>query len=212
VAMGLVTLFSRHGLAGACQIRSELLSIPLVMSFFLLVGMRAVFAIPADLGANWVFKLTEGERRRDCLSGVYKAMFILGASPPVVLFPFYLKFWSWPAALLHAAFCTILSLLLTEVLISRLDKMPFTCTYLPGKANLKVWWWVYLFGFTNYAYTMTELEQKLFLKPQRFIPFFACTLAILLCAAAYRNRLVGRLQALRYEAEPAPAAEPLVLT
>ena len=213
VVMGLVTMFSRNGFGAVHLVKPELLSIPLVLSFFVLLGLRVVFALPAHLTANWTFKLAVGNHLSSCLSGVRKAMYFLGIFPLLaLLLPIYLKWWGWPTAGLHIAYCTILSLLLIEVLLLRFDKIPFTCTYTPGKANLKLWWWAYLFGFTNYAYTMTELEQKLLQRPRLFIPFFAVALALLLWAAAYRNRLIRGLSSFRYEADALPAAEPLTLS
>ncbi len=213
VVMGLVTLFSRHGIGSVHVVRSELLSIPLVLSFFVLLGLRVVFSVPAHLSANWVFKLTDRHEVSDSLSAIRKGMFVLGILPLILfLFPVYLTLWGWPIASLHMAYCTTLALLLIEILLFRFDRIPFTCTYAPGKANLKLWWPAYLFGFTNYAYTMTELEQKLLRQPQRFLPFFAVSLFLLLAAVMYRNRPVGRLSAFRYEAEVAPAAEPLRLS
>ena len=213
VLMGLITLSSRHGFEAALELKPELLSIPLVLGFFVLLGFRVVFSLPTHLAANWLFRLTDGNSLSDILSGVRKAMLLLGILPLlVVLFPVYQTLWGWQVAWLHTAYCITLSLLLVEVLLFRLDKMPFTCTYTPGKANLKLWWWVYLFGFTNYAYTMTELEQKLFMHPRLFVAFFAVCIALLLAAAAYRNRMIARLSEFRYEAEAAPAPEPLILS
>ncbi len=212
VLMGLMTAYSRYGFQAAYQVRPELLSIPLVLGFFVLLGFRVVFSLPAHLAANRLFRLTDGNSLSDSLSGVRKAMLVLGVLPLLaLLFPVYVRLWGWQIAWLHTAYCMALSLLLIEVLVFRLDRMPFTCTYTPGKANLKLWWWVYLFGFTNYAYTMTELEQRLLRQPYLFIPFFAAWLAILVAAIAYRNRMVARLSAFRFEAEAAPAPEPLIL-
>ncbi len=212
VVMGLVTLFSRHGAGSVHVVRSELLSIPLVLSFFMLLGLRVVFSVPAHLAANWVFRLTDGQGVSDCLSGVRKAMLVLGIFPLIIfLLPFYVMWWGWPTASLHMAYCTILAVLLIEILLFRLDRIPFTCTYTPGRANLKLWWPAYLFGLTNYAYTMTELEQRLLPHPTRFLPFFAVSLALLLAVVRHRNRSIARLSTLRYESDIAPAAEPLSL-
>ena len=213
VLMGLMTVYSRHGFQAAFQVRTELLSIPLVMGFFLLLGLRVAFSIPTHLDANWVFRLTDGDNLSGSLSGVCKVMFLIGVLPLLaILFPVYLGLWGWQISCLHMAYCATLSLLLIEVLVFRLDKMPFTCPYTPGKANLKLWWWAYLFGFTNYAYSMAELESRLLQQPRLFILFFAACLTLLLTATAYRNRLISRLSAFRYEAEAAPAPEPLILS
>ncbi len=213
VLMGLITHYSRHGLEASFGLRPELLSIPLVLGFFVLLGFRVVFSLPAHLPANWLFRLTDGKSLAGSLAGVRKAMLLLGILPLLaLLLPVYLKLWGWQVAWLHTAYCTTLSLLLIEALVFGLDKMPFTCTYAPGKANLKLWWWIYLFGFTNYAYSMTELEQKLFGQPRLFVPFFTLCFGLLLAAAAYRNRLIARLATFRYEADAIPAPEPLILS
>jgi hypothetical protein len=212
VVMGVLTLILRHGIAALASVRSELLSIPLVMSFFILLGMRVVFSIPAQLRANWIFRITEGDRQDGCLSGVRKAMFWFGLAPLfALLFFLYTELWGFLPAALHTAYCTVLSLLLIEVLLYRFDRIPFACTYVPGRANLKLWWPAYLFGFTNYAYSMTGLEQKMFRTPRYFLLFFAAAAALLLSLALRRNRIIGGLQGFRYEAEVAPIAEPLSL-
>jgi hypothetical protein len=213
VLMSLMTVYARHGFQAAYQVRPELLSIPLVMSFFVLLGLRVAFSIPTHLGANWMFRLTDGDDLSGSLSGVRKAMVLIGVLPLLaVLFPVYLGLWGWQISCVHMAYCATLSLLLIEVLVFRLDKMPFTSPYTPGRANLKLWWWAYLFGFTNYAYSMTELELMLLRQPRLFTLFFAACLALLLIATACRNRLIGRLTAFRYEADAAPAPEPLILS
>jgi hypothetical protein len=43
----------------------SLLSIPLVMSFFMLCGLRFIFTVPAELGANWVFRLVQSAPPQD---------------------------------------------------------------------------------------------------------------------------------------------------
>ncbi len=212
VIMGIATVIIRYGTAGAYQCRPELLSLPLVLGFFALLGLRVAFSIPVQLQANWIFKITEGTNQEDFLSGVRKAMFVLGVAPLLIVStPVYAMLWGWPMTALHQAFCAVLSLLLIELLICRLDKIPFTCTYLPGSANLKLWWPAYLFGFTNYAFTMTELEVKLLRNPIHFVPFFIVAVALLLAIAAYRARLIRKLPGFRYEAEVPPSAEPLIL-
>jgi hypothetical protein len=56
----------------------SLLSIPLVMSFFMLCGLRFIFTVPAELGANWVFRLVQSAPPQDCLSGARKVMWVFG--------------------------------------------------------------------------------------------------------------------------------------
>ena len=62
--------------------------------------MRVIFPIPAELRANWIFQVTEGEHRKECLSGVRKAMVVLAVAPlflllflvlPITLLAFFLR-------------------------------------------------------------------------------------------------------------------------
>ena len=42
-----------------------------------------------------------------------------------------------------------------------IDKVPFTCTYVAGKARFVKLWPVYLTAFSFYTYTMASLEAAL---------------------------------------------------
>lgn len=212
VAMGVITMLVRHGPAAIFSQRSELLSIPLVLTFFTLVGMRVAFAFPAQLGANWIFRLTEQKDKQPYLAGVHRAMLLLGIlSVVAAVTPFYVLAWGWRAAGAHMVFAGLLSLLLIEILLLGLDKIPFTCTYLPGKANLRLLIIPYLFAFTTYAYTMTALELRLMRNPVLFAAFICAAFVILSAAIARRNRKLSRRKSFVYEAVPLRVAEPLNL-
>ena len=51
----------------------------------------------------------------------------------VLLSPFYFVWWSPGAAMAHLVFSITISVLLIEVLTMELRKIPFTCSYPPGK-------------------------------------------------------------------------------
>ena len=61
-------------------------------------------------------------------------------------------------AIVHAAAVALLGLLLVELLLIRLDKLPFTCSYYPGASKTRTLWPFYLIAFINYCYTSTALE------------------------------------------------------
>ncbi len=212
VAMGIITVLARHGIGAVRVFRVELLSIPLVLTFFTLVGMRVVFALPAHLGANWIFRLTERKAKQPYLAGVHRAMALLGVMPVMsAVAPFFVFAWGWRSAALHLIFAALLSFLLIEVLLLRLDKIPFTCTYLPGKANLRVLIIPYLFAFTTYSYTMTALELRLMRNSVWFATFICAAFVILVAAIARRNRNLSRCESFVYEMTPLRVAEPLNL-
>jgi hypothetical protein len=213
VAVGFVASISLQEFEGAEGLGLAMLSVPLILSFFTLVGMRVIFTIPAELRANWIFKLSAGQDRADYLAGVYKVMLVLGVAPLVsALFPLYLACWHWSITVLHLSFSLILVLILLEILLFRFQKIPFTCSYLPGKANIKLFWAVYLFSFTTYAYSMTSLESWMLEDPIRLGPFYFLALALLVGLAIDRSRFLRRRFDLIYEEEPEPAVRTLDLS
>ena len=57
MASAVVPVAISDGLAGFATPGIELLSAPLVIGFFSLVGMRVAIAIPIEPKANWLFRL-----------------------------------------------------------------------------------------------------------------------------------------------------------
>src|SRR5580658_8344080 len=205
---GLAVLVARGGNSWMYRPIPELLPAPLILAFFILCGMRHVFAVPAELRANWVFQVSDRGQARRCLAGVKKAMIVLGVIPLfALLLPLHVLFWGWRTALLHMLFGTVVSWLLVEVLLASFEKLPFTCSYLPGKANLKMSWPLYLFGFTTYVSVFLTLEYWMLQHPVRFVWLAAVVALVQLALFIYRWR-VGRDVALVFDEQP----EPLVRT
>ena len=115
-------------------------------------------------------------------------------------------------ALVELAFGVILSLALVELLMLRFYKMPFTCSFLPGKANITLLGVFYWFAFTTYAYSMASLEAWMLARPALVIVFFALAIPALGWLVAYRNRLLDEGIAFAYEDAPEPAVRQLNLS
>ena len=206
---GLAVLVARGGNSWMYHPVPELLPAPLILAFFILCGMRHVFAVPAELRANWVFQVSDRGEARCCLAGVKKAMIVLGVVPLfALLLPLHVLFWGWRTALLHILFGVVVSWLLAEVLLVSFEKFPFTCSYLPGKANLKVSWPLYLFGFTTYVSVFLSLEYWMLQRPIRFVWLAALIALVQAALFIYRWRVVGRDVSLVFDEQP----EPLVRT
>ncbi len=206
---GLAVLIARGGNSWMYRPTPELLPIPLILAFFILCGMRHVFAVPAELRANWVFQVSDRGQARRCLAGVRKAMVVLGIAPLfALLLPLHVVFWGWKMAFLHMLFGIVVALLLMDVLLVNFEKLPFTCSYLPGKANLKVSWPIYLFGFTTYLSATLTLEYWMLQRPIRFAWLIALAALVHLALAVYRRRVIGHEVTLVFDEQP----EPLIRT
>jgi hypothetical protein len=120
------------------------LGIPMILLFFVLIGLRVSYSIPIEVRANWIFRLTDSYAAGVYLSASRRALIAFALAPVVALSALtYAVFWPWPKALGHVTFLTVFGLLIIELSLTQFAKVPFTCAYLPGKANLKVMFGVY---------------------------------------------------------------------
>jgi hypothetical protein len=189
------------------------LSAPLVLCFFILSGMRYIFTIPAELPANWLFRVTEADDRRHTLDGARRAMQWFGIAPLfTLLIPFYFALWPPGVAIAHLTFSVTISILLVEAMLLEFWKIPFTCSYPPGKANVTLLWIFYWLGFTTYAYSMASLEAWMVVKPARLIVFYLAATAAWWGFARYRRRWDAVGFTLVFEDAPDPVVRTLGLS
>ena len=191
---------------------SALCTMPLVFSFFLLSGMRAVFKLPAELRANWIFRLAEPDHQRQGLAGVRRAMWLLGLGPAVPLLPLYAALWGWQTAGHHLVFGGVLALILVEALLLHLQSIPFTCSRVPGRANLTTAWTLYFLAFLMYVYTAARVGYWMQQAPLRLALGYAVVGLVLIALMLHRNQLLREDGTLVFEEEMEPAVRVLHLT
>jgi hypothetical protein len=189
------------------------LSVPLVLSFFILSGIRYIFTIPVELPANWLFRVTENQDRRQTLNGARRALIWFGIAPLFcALSPFYFVLWRPGVAIAHLLFSVTISVLLAEALVLDFWKIPFTCSYPPGKANVTVLWIFYWAAFTTYAYSMATLEAWMVLRPRRLVFFYIAAAAVWWGFESYRRRGDAIGFTLMFEDAPDPIVRTLGLS
>ncbi len=136
VIIGSTQLFIRQNQQGS-DLLSDAVAGSLTLAVFSLLGLRHVFALPVELTANWIFRLTEREGRQAWARAVDR--FALGCGvAPILLAGSALAASSHGP--LEAAAWFVLSSCFSGVVFEGLfrdwRKMPFTCTYRPGKRPL----------------------------------------------------------------------------
>ena len=172
--------------------RDEMLLLaPRLLALILLAGMKVSFAIPVDLEANWLFRLSPIQQIKRQLRGV--RIFVLG----VFILPLflvsgllYLSIWGWERVLLHSCYALALTMIVMEFFLRRFSKIPFTCSYLPGGAQRVLFWPLYMISFAIYLLAATKLETWLMEDIHRLFYFYAMAGAVwlvLLC----RNLLLA---------------------
>jgi hypothetical protein len=187
------------------SINQTLVSIPLVLSFALILGLRSVMNVPVSLEANWVFRLTEKPQIVAYFTGLRKAILLLKLCPLFVLvFAAYTALWGPQAALNHSLYGMVISILLMEILLIRSLKIPFACSYLPGKEKIQLYWLIYLIGFIVYLNAMSRLELELFRWHLGFLYFYGVALLGVIGIRAYQIYFLYRRNRIQYEDEPEP--------
>ena len=172
--IGIATFRHDHGFVTASISREGLRALPLLITFFVLSGLRASFQFPMELASNWVFRTAESDWSEPARLAIRKRVLLSGLAVVLLLFvPLEIYVWGWWAGVFHTAFQLASGALLVEALFWTFDKIPFTCSYFPGAANLVILAGVYLYGFTSYGFKMASLEAALDNHPLRTILFFA---------------------------------------
>ncbi len=188
------------------------LVIPLILSFFLLIGMRAVLKIPVFHEANWIFKFTEIKEKQHYFLGVRKAMLFLLLVPlHVIMFVFYVLNWGVLISLYHCLFCLVVSFILMEALFIKSRKIAFTCSYLPGQERLHIFWLVYSVGFLVYVYLTSWIESHLLAHPRAFLTFYGIMLCIYIFMRLYQRLILNKDISLKFEESPLVVVQTLGL-
>ena len=189
-----------------------LASTVLFMGFWV-AGARVVFSLPLDLRANWIFRSAPFEAGRRCLSGRRRAILLLSVAPAWMISAALLfSLWPWRPAAAHLAVIALLGILLAEYSFEGVQKIPFACSYLPGKSNIHLMFWVWIFLLISLTTGAALNERKALESPAGT----AWLLAILGTAALFaivRNRWLAlpRNAELRFEELPADHLQSLGL-
>jgi len=148
---GVFILITREGGVALHRVSLTLLSIPSILCFFLLCGIRFAFTIPSELAANWIFR-TAVFRPDVYWRGVRAAIWTVVLVPVFILTAsLFTFFWGWAAAWRFFLIEALAGVVFMERLFLDFPKVPFTCSYMPGKANLKLRWPVYVASFAGYV-------------------------------------------------------------
>ena len=184
-----------------------LLITSLVTLFFVIVGSRAVFALPMALPANWIFRITAIRAPASYFAAVRKSLFLLAAVPVLLVSAFaYLSIWPGRPAIEHVLVLSILGFLLVQILLRKFRKIPFACSYLPGKSNLRLKLGIAGFAFLFAVDVGANLEQWSMQKPARYLSV-AGLLIVVAIWAKQRTKQFSESPYNRIQFEDAASAE-----
>lgn len=148
----------------------DALSIPFVVTFLLIVGMRVAFEIPVELRANWIFQLLVDADRQEC-QPLARRVILIGVLSWVAALTFasYVYVEGIWIATLHTAVVSTWAVLLMNVVLIRFRKLPFTCSMPVFKQHSIVILISFCFGFLIYAGSTPEFEASVLREPLRML-------------------------------------------
>jgi hypothetical protein len=170
-----------------------LLGASIIITLLWIVGARIVFSLPIDLRANWIFRVApfgggvplQNARRRALIAGSLIPALALLAALLFSLLP-------WRVAAEHLAILGLAGLILCELCLAGKQKIPFTCSYLPGKSNfnmsfLLICTWLIFLPIGKAA----QMEGELLERPRAFVLLVLALAAVAVLARWRTRRLAG---------------------
>ena len=143
-------------------ISNSFLFASILLMILTVVTLRVVASIPISLSANWIIRVTQVRSAGDYHRAIRWSWLILGVAPVMAsIAAFLLAASPWRPAVGHFFVMFWLGILLVEVCLYSFIKIPFTCSYLPGKAGIHFAFWVCVLLFLRLLHEAAELEGRL---------------------------------------------------
>jgi hypothetical protein len=142
VGFGIVLILLRPALRHSNEMPRAILSASVLMLCATAAAMRAVFSMPITLKANWLLRVAALDPAARYAKAVRRT-FVLLAGVPVWVCAAVVMLWLWPwrIAGAHLVLLALLGSMLCDVCMLDFHKIPFTCSYQPGKAKMQFAFW-----------------------------------------------------------------------
>jgi hypothetical protein len=204
IAFAVAVSIVRGALAGGTHLplTTDFLMPTQIMLCLAVVGLRSIFSLPASLKSNWVLQVTQLDPPEQYIAATRRALVVLAAVPTWVVVAglslFYRPLWQDAGHLLVLA---LVASILVDLSLLKVSKVPFACSYLPGKSNIQYIFWAFVVIYVPIAMEFSNYEQHAL----EHRGSFAVMIAALTVAAAGLwafNRWEARSAVLYFEETP----------
>jgi hypothetical protein len=152
-------------------------------------GLRSVFSLPISLAANWVLKVTQLCPSEKYIAATRRSLLLLAVLPVwLVSAGLSISFRPWDQVAAHLAVLAILGSIFVELSLIGFHKVPFTCSYLPGKVNIQAVFWGFLFLSLLFAILNADFELRALHEPLRFLSIMSLLGTVGLGLWAFNHR------------------------
>jgi len=190
VAVGgvrLVAATARERPLGLEAPADHLLALPLVLTFFLVFGLRAAFAVPTDVDANWTFRMAQPSPRR--VVHAVAAVLMLGAVLPVTTAWALVTTTLWNAdrAAAAAAMHLASGWALVELAVVDCRAVPFTRAHAASPNTVRISWAWFLLALHVFAFRLDDLQLAAIGSSAGTAMYVAGMIVMAAAARAYRR-------------------------
>ncbi|HTV05251.1 MAG TPA: hypothetical protein VME86_07770 [Acidobacteriaceae bacterium] len=166
------------------------------------IGLRSIFSLPISLRANWVLRTTQISPPERYISATRWALILLGFFP-VWLCAALMSLCFRPISLsaAHLILLTLVGLILADLSLIGVSKIPFACSYLPGKTNIQYVFWFFILALSSIAIYLGRYEQRTLHDRARYLELIGILVALDLGVWAF-NRVRAKSATLSFEELP----------
>jgi hypothetical protein len=147
---------------GASDAREVVMSTTIVLMCISIAAIRVSFSMPVALRANWIFRMAQFREMSEFLAASRSVLLLLGVTPMVLCSAAVLfAVWPYRPAAVHSLALILFGGGLAEWSLAGFRKLPFTCSYLPGRANSHIIFWLAVLFLIPIANELAFLEARL---------------------------------------------------
>jgi hypothetical protein len=188
--------------SGARPVTTDFLMPTLTMMCLAVVGLRSIFSLPVSLHANWILQITQLRASSEYIAATRRALLVMAVLPVWLLSALLsLGFRPWPQVVAHLAVLALVGTILADLSLTGVSKIPFACSYLPGKSNIQYMFWAFAVIFLPIAMEFSNYEVRTIRHPGSFTVMMA-VLGVVAGGIWAFNRRQAQSAVLYYEELP----------
>jgi len=171
----------------------------LIMMSCAVLGLRGLFSLPISLKANWMLRITQLRPTSNYVAATRRTLQLFGVLPVLAASAALAShFRPTTLAYRHIGFLVIFGCILVELSLMHFDKVPFTCSFVPGKTNIQFVFWAAAFAFTMLSLLFGIYERKALAQLSSYVTLMAWSTSIAVGLWVF-NRLRSRTAVIYYD-------------
>ena len=198
-SIGITCLRREIYAAGPEKLTGDFLIPTLLMMSLTVLGVRAVFSLPVSLNANWILRTTQLRPTSKYISATRSTLLLFAVIPMLVVVALLaLNYRPWEQVAGHLVLLALFGCAFVEFALVNFNKVPFTCSFMPGKANVQAVFW----GAVVIWIMLTLLAGTVEISALQHLSKFFATAGLLLfvvAAVGIYNRIRARSAELYFE-------------